>query len=148
MKERIVLSLAHFLSCGIALTSAFSAESAPRVTSAGTYYGHIVDIEPDGVSITVKPIDPKLPRQRFYLDKQTKFRVDGKVSKFQNIFRNDKVAVRFFAEEKVALADEVFVVFGEFKPEDYKPKRRVMKRPAGQPKAPATTKGKESGSHH
>lgn len=109
-------------------SSAFgTTDTAPKVTATGLYFGYIVDLQPDGISLTVMPIDRKLPRQRFYLDNQTLFRVDGKRATFHDLYRNDKVAIRFFAEGRVAVADEVFVVFGEFKNEDYVSARKKKK---------------------
>lgn len=86
---------------------------------SGFFYGHIVDIDERWYSITVKPIDPKFRRKRFYLDKQTKYFNDTKKTNFSDVYLGDKVAVRFLAEGYIALAEAVYVVPGEFMDESY-----------------------------
>lgn len=110
--------------------------------SAGIFYGWITDINLVQSTVTVKPIDQRIQRRHFYVDSKTRYRVDGKRKVFEDIYVGDKVAVRFFAEDRLSLAEEIFVVFGEFNPDDYKPK---VRRGAGHGKSAA---GAGGGGHH
>lgn len=108
-----------------------SAETKKKELSySGLYYGHLIDIRPDRSAVTVIPIDKSIHRQRFYVDKKTIVVVNGKRSAFTNLYYGDKVAVRYFATDKTAVADAIFVVFGDFVPKDYLPKKniRVVKK--------------------
>ncbi len=55
--------------------------------------------------------------------------VEGKANKrgVEDLVEGQKVAIRYFSRTKTAIADEVFVVIGEFKPEVYEKRRGARK---------------------
>ena len=107
------------LSMSIFLPASAAAEEPAR---SGIFYGFVRYM--DREQLVVTPIDKKLSPRRFYLDAQTGYLVKGKKKSWENVYLGDKVAVSYFALGRTAIADQVFVVFGEFKPDDYvaKPK--------------------------
>lgn len=90
---------------------------------SGIYYGNIINLDDKSLSITVQGVEPSKGRELFYLDKRTRIQVGKKKAKFDSLYFGDKVAVRFFGEGQVSLADAIFVVFGPFKPKDYQPSK-------------------------
>lgn len=100
----------------------------------GLFYGSLYFIHPEKISIVVKPRpDNQLNRlpntvHRFYLDKYTRYFVDSERASAEDLVPGDKVAVRYWAEGRLAVADKVYVVFGEFDPRDY---RRKIRRGRG-----------------
>ena len=105
---------------------------------SGILYGYIQDVRPDFSAITVKPIEKGERRHRIYVDKSTSVFVDKKRKKKTSLYLGDKVAVRYFGQGMTIIADAVYVVFGEFVPNDYIERKRllVIKKDAGE-------KGKE-----
>jgi hypothetical protein len=96
-----------------------------KVYSSGIFYGHISFLDPQQQAIVVTPIDKSLPRYQFHLDRKTVFRIEKKKVPYSKLALGNKVAVRYFAENRRAIADEVFVVAGEFVPKDYLKKIKV-----------------------
>ena len=97
----------------------------------GLFYGSLYYVHPEHVSIVVKP-EPdqrynRLPNEprRFYLDKLTKYFVDGQKAKKEDILSGDKVAVRYWAEDRLGIVEAIYVVYGEYDPRLYR--RRVRK---------------------
>ena len=102
--------------------------------SAGLYFGHVLAIVP-GKTVFVKPTDRSSSRRIFYLDsksKITKF-VEGKRKRAEDyeLHEGRKIAVRYFADKTIAVADEVFLVDGEFKPAMYSQARPKRKKGEG-----------------
>jgi hypothetical protein len=88
-------------------------------TTVGVYYGWLRDIDLDRGIVLVIPILRDENRKIFYLDGQTRYNIPNTENKVENINQGDKVAIRYFAEGRTAIADVIFVVEGEFKPELY-----------------------------
>ncbi len=112
--------------------------------SSGLYFGHVLFIQA-GRYIFVRPTDSEYSRKTFYLDSLTRYSkfIDGlrKRARSAELVEGQKVAVRYFAGEKFAVADEIFLVDGEFEPNKYgKAKRRSKKR-----KSTKKDKAEESG---
>ena len=88
--------------------------------SEGICYGHIIGLDARRGYIFVKPSVSRYPRRYFYLDKKTAYTIvqEGirKKQKFENLVEGQRVVVRYFAQGGLALAEEVFVVAGEFQP--------------------------------
>lgn len=99
----------------------------PR-TTAGIYFGNISYFSAPRLVLTVDPIDVRLPRKTFFLDEQTKYKLDDKRAKLEDLRPGDKVAVRYFAEENLAVADEIFIVMGEFEPSKYRSKEKKKRK--------------------
>jgi hypothetical protein len=115
--------------------------------NAGLFFGHVLAIDPAGRSVFVKPIERHYSRKDFYLDNKTRYTsfVDGKRKKrkLQDLLEGQKVAIRYFANEHLAVADEIFFVTGEFEPAAYE-KQKVRK--VGQ--SPKAGKPTEHGAKH
>jgi hypothetical protein len=99
--------------------------------SAGLFFGHILSINPDR-SVFIKPSDRASARKTFYFDAKSRFSkfVEGKKKRAKpfELIEGSKAAVRFFADGGFAIADEVFLVEGEFKPELYSSRRKGSKK--------------------
>lgn len=95
--------------------------------NAGVFFGHILYVDPHERFIFARPTDPKYSRQSFYLDAATLFTrmEEGKAKAISkaDLVDGDKVAIRYFARNELSLADEVFVVVGQFQPEVYQRRR-------------------------
>ena len=96
-----------------------------RPATRGLYLGKIWNIHPEKIAITVRPETPNSPRKRFYLDTKTRFISERKPTNFAALALGHKVAIRYFSEKGVAVADTIFLVDGEFKKEDYLPKPKA-----------------------
>lgn len=97
-------------------------------TTAGIYFGNISYLSVSRLVLTVDPIDVRLPRKTFFLDEQTKYKLEFKRAKINDLRPGDKVAVRYFAEENLAVAEEVFIVLGEFEPAKYRSKEKKKQK--------------------
>ena len=109
----------------------------------GIFYGQISSVDPEGSSIFVVPLDKHYSRKIFYIDKFTDYFIDGEPDELESLHINQRVAVRFFGEQAVRVAEAVYVVSGEFNPEDYRPvkkKKAAGKKEAGKKEK---TKGKK-----
>jgi hypothetical protein len=69
--------------------------------------------------IYVEPMDPSFARTIFYVDAMTSYVKNDYAVKLKELQEDDKVAVRYIAYGDLNLAEEVFVVAGEFKEADY-----------------------------
>ena len=107
-------------------------ESKPKEPPyGGIFYGEIASVDPDGSSIFVVPIDKHYSRKVFYIDKFTDYFIDGEPDELDSLHISQRVAVRFFGEQTIRVAEAVYVVSGEFNPEDYqsaKKKKRAEKK--------------------
>lgn len=103
---------------------AIGAEDEPSHT--GVYYGYLIDVRPDYSSVTARAAEKGVKRRRFYLDKQTKVYVDGKRKPRTELYCSDKVAIRYFGKGDLLVADAIYVVFGDFEPKDYVPKKQLV----------------------
>lgn len=97
--------------------------------SAGIFMGHLLHIDPQGQSIFVKPIKQDKPRRTFYLSDKTIFtEIESgdkrKKRRLENFIEGQKVAVRYISEGQTFVADEVFLVKGEFQPKEYEKIRK------------------------
>ena len=94
-----------------------------NISTSGIYFGHIVEISPDGKSILVKPASPDYPRQYFYLDRHTEYTsaAEGKRKKkaVTDLAEGQRVVVRAIAQNHLAVADEVFIITGAFSKAEY-----------------------------
>ena len=141
-----ILLVPHTFACAETSQEHSVSESIPKEPVAksqgyaGIYYGNIINLDDKSLSITVKGIEPSKGRELFYLDKKTRVQVGKKKSKFESLYFGDKVAVRFFGEGRVSLADAIFVVFGPFQPKDYQPSKL--------PGKVISEGGKEGGEEH
>ena len=103
----------------------------------GIFYGEIASVDPEHSSIFVLPINKHYPRKIFYVDKFTDYFTDGEPDELDSLRLRQRVAVRYFGDLSVRVAEAVYVVSQEFNPEDYKP----VKKKKGKEKA---EKGKSS----
>ena len=108
---------------------------AKRPATRGLFYGHVWFIDDNLVSFTVKPTDHALPRRRFYLDSKTTVKMGKKNVGRDGLYLGDKVAVRYFSNQGIFVADAVFIVEGEFVPADYLPKKPKPKKSEGSAEA-------------
>jgi len=117
-------------------SAANSSKLTTAETTGGVFYGNLIFIHPQKFSLIVRPISGD-NKKMFFVDRSSKFTVDGKRRDIDWIERGDKVAVRYFAEGNIAVVEELFVVFGEFIPEDYIVKKKKKKAGKAPAKAPA-----------
>jgi hypothetical protein len=110
-------------------------ETSPQ-TVAGVSYGWILELSRD--SLLIKPLDRTLSTRRFFVDSATEYYVNSRQKSYADLYFGDKVAVSFFGDGKVFVADRVFVVFGEFDPQGY------LTRPTPQPQAEGSGKKKKA----
>lgn len=105
--------------------------------SSGLYFGHVLFIQPKRY-IFVRPTDSEYARKTFYLDSRSRYSkfVDGlrKRARSEELVEGQKVAVRYFSGESFAVADEVFLVNGEFEPSKYGKSKRRSRRKKAAPK--------------
>lgn len=125
-----------------------AARSGP-LNESGVFFGHIIYLDPEDRFIFAKPTDPKYPRSNFYLDPSTKISLDDgqqfKNAAPEDLVEGKKIAVRFFSQDRLMVADEVFLVPGEFRPEEYlKARRKKFKAKRG---AKAKAPKKAAGGH-
>lgn len=120
-KSRLILLLLALL---FVVPCAVCAEET--ISHTGIYYGYLTDVRPDFSSISAKAIEKGIKRRRFYLDKSTKIYIDGKRKTHSELYFSDKVAIRYFGKGDLLVADAVYVVFGEFEPQDYIAKKQLV----------------------
>ncbi len=97
--------------------------------TAGIFYGKVAYIDTEKRFIFVKPLDSQLSRKTFYIDPNTGIIKDGYTVTFDELPIDQKIALRYFGRELLWVADEIFVVNGEFEPSRYgKMKRRRKKK--------------------
>ncbi len=119
---------------GVDSSAVSPSKSATAETIAGVFYGNLIFIHPQKFSLIVRPIGGNNKKKMFFVDRSSKFTVDGVRRDIDWIERGDKVAVRYFAEGNMAVVEELYVVFGDFVPEDYVVKKKKKKK-AGKPSA-------------
>lgn len=111
------------------------AEAKPKDQGpiGGIFYGEIASVDISRNSIFVLPLDKHhYPRKIFYIDKYTDYFVDGEPGELDSLRIKQRVAIRYFGEPALRMADAVYVVSGEFVPDDYKPakNKKKTKQPA------------------
>ena len=138
MKSISFLALSAFL---LALPLAASAQSETTETEKekpkkeevkpiarqGVLMGHLTLIHPEKTSIVVRREDTRV-RLTFLLDRRTKYRLKRRRKRVDILDVGQKVAVRYFGENHFLIAEEVYVVEGEFQPADYTGKKKKKKR--------------------
>ncbi|HMO18683.1 MAG TPA: hypothetical protein PKA63_10555 [Oligoflexia bacterium] len=114
----------------------------------GVLIGNILSLDADLRYLYFKPRDVELPRMFIYIDKKT-IVTRASVGKRRRVrpqamIEGARVAVRVFIKHGVIVADEVFLVEGEFEPPSrYEKKKFAAKAaPAG-----ASEKKPEGGGH-
>lgn len=126
-------------------SAALQRESKGGIFSSGVFFGHIVFIDSGGRFLFIGPTNREFSRKYFYLDQKTRytFVIEGRRKKrsFDDLIEGQRVAVRYFSRDRLAVADEVFVVFGEFEPGAYE---KTMRR-APEEKSKKSDKKKKSG---
>ena len=118
-------------------------KSAKRRTlgpiSTGLFYGNYLAVDDADFRIIVQGLPPNQGQKTFYLDKATRFYLEKKKRGTLKDFPiGSRVAVRYFAESRIAVAKHVFLVVNEFfQAKDYviriakKPAAEAAKKPAG-----------------
>jgi hypothetical protein len=107
----------------------------PSVFGSGTSYGNLLTIEKlkdDRGFLFVFASDPRIPRRSYYFDKRTKFykveeRERSKIT-LDELVEGERVAISYIFQDHTYLADEVFLVIGEFHPQDYLPRSKRKRR--------------------
>ena len=89
-------------------------DSSDKNYTSGIFEGYVIYLAPDLTYLSAISRDEKRSRREFYLDKKTVYRVDGLRKTSKDIYLRDKVVIRYFGEDRVAVADEIFVIFGAF----------------------------------
>ena len=112
------------------------------VMTQGIYLGYLIYFDPSARYMFMLPEDKYVPRQSFFYDKKTRFsrfeRKRRRRAKPSRIVEGQKLAVRYFSMDGVAVAEEVFIVDGEFNPYQYlKRKKHKKKDSAEDPKKEA-----------
>lgn len=117
----------------------------------GVILANFISIDPQYRFIYVKPREGDLPRITVYLDKKTSYSTIkvGKLGrgKKEMMLEGDRVALRVFVKNGIVLADEVFLVDGDFGPKARFGKRKYS-RPAGAAKDGGKAEEKKSGGGH
>ena len=117
----------------------------------GVILANFIYIDPAYRFIYVKPQEGDLPRMTVYLDKKTSYSTIkvGKLGRGrkQMMLEGDRVALRVFIKSGIVLADEVFLVEGDFGPKARFSKRKYA-RPAGSGKVGEKSEEKKSGGGH
>lgn len=93
---------------------------------AGILYGHLayVSEDPKRLGVIILPLNEDQVRQSFVVDEKTEFKIDGKKAKLADIHVGQKVALRYFSENRIAIAEAIFVEHGDFRPEQYIHKKK------------------------
>ncbi len=103
-----------------------------EVYTTGVIMGTLDSLDESGRFLAVRVPSEGSRRKTMYLDKQTQFYRENKPSAASELLVGQKIAVKYIAEGSLLLADSVFLVEGEFEPEEYlkvrKPKKRAKKR--------------------
>jgi hypothetical protein len=94
------------------------------VQISGVYYGYIQEINPQRHFLFISPIDPALPRKMFFFDAKTIVTEDKIDKEFSVLKQGHKVAVLYFGQDDLFVAEQVFIVTGEFEPKEYRRVRR------------------------
>ena len=110
-------------------------------TVQGVFYGYVSFIHPKGISMVVIPQYQEYSRRTFMLDNETIYRVDKTKFSKNPLVPGDKVAVRYWGEPPLYLADTVFAVSGDFEPAKYIKRPKAKKTEGGA----AAKKGKSGG---
>lgn len=102
----------------------------------GVILGNFIYIDPKGRFIYVKPHEDNLPKLTVYIDNKTLFSTMkvGKIGKAKKnmMLEGDRVAIRAMIKHGIILADEIFMVQGDFGPKARFAKRKyVAAKPAG-----------------
>ena len=133
--NRVLLpSLAVAIFALLGVSSSFSQNQSQDksknqpVVSTGIYYGFVEEIDAKKRAIFVRPAQRGFSRKLFYYDADTNVFLGERLSKVTKIEPSHKVAVKYFASDAIAIADEIFVVFGEFNPRLYKKKRKLPEK--------------------
>ncbi|MCC6221569.1 MAG: hypothetical protein IT291_10055 [Deltaproteobacteria bacterium] len=101
-----------------------SAKVDAKQYSTDLFYGKLTFIHPENISIIVEPIDGTPKRRIIYLDEKTMY-MDGKKTVTLSFLQiGQRIAVRSVSENGFHLADRVFIVQGEFKPDEFLKIRR------------------------
>jgi hypothetical protein len=118
-----------------------------ELTVGGIFYGEIASVDAEKNSIFILPLDRRHnSRKTFYLDRFTEYYVDGELDELDSLHIKQKVAVRFFGEPNLRVADAVYVVSGEFNPDDYRPtkkKKKAKEKPKKSKAKPTPTPAEE-----
>ncbi len=116
----------------------------------GVVLANFLYIDPDYEYVYIKPQEEDLPRMTVYLDKLTAYSTIkvGKlgVGKKKMMIEGDRVALRVFVKNSIILADEVFLVDGDFGPKARFAKRKY-KRSLSASKAAGASEKKSGGGH-
>jgi len=102
----------------------------------GIFYGTLASTDQASRFIFVEPIDSRLPRTIFYVDVLTSYVVGGYRAKLSELKLDDKLAVRYLRYGDLKVAEEVFVVEGEFD-EDYYRRRGIERREKPEERKPS-----------
>lgn len=102
------------------------------VFERGIFYGRIEAINYADFSISVRVVPEEFPseeerhtgRKTFYFDRQSKIRLVRELLSFNHLQLNQKIAVRYFAENGVSVIDELYIVQGRYEPFRYKFRRQ------------------------
>jgi hypothetical protein len=112
----------------------------------GVVLANFIYIDPEERFIYVKPQEDNLPKLTIYIDKKTLFSTMklGKIGKAKKsmMLEGDRVAIRAMVKNGVILADEVFLVEGDFGPKARFAKRKYAP-PPGAPGAAAKKEAKK-----
>lgn len=130
-----VVAMFSVVSICAAETKAEKVKKRPTATIA-VFYGKLAMKDSRSRFIYVEPIDPSFARTIFYVDAMTSYVKDDYAVKFEELQDDDKVAVRYIAYGDLNLAEEVFVVDGEFKEVEYL-RRNVRRIPKPKPQTEA-----------
>ncbi|MFN8389020.1 MAG: hypothetical protein U0136_01870 [Bdellovibrionota bacterium] len=107
------------------------------LATSGLYLGRIVELDPAGRFIYVRPLEGVGPRRTFYLDAGTLLREQRKRIELKDIEPGRRVGIRYVSEGDIAYAEGVFLIIGEVNPRD-------LQMPKKKPKVvPGEAEGKE-----
>ncbi len=113
---------------------------------AGVILGNIIAVDDDSHYIYVKPKETGLGRLFVYIDSKTAITFEEKNKrkklKISDLFEGDRVAIRSLAKYGIILADEIFLIKG-----DFEQKTKYAKKKISAASKPAGEKEKKSGGH-
>ena len=104
--------------------------------SGGLFFGHILFVDPEKKYVFIKPSDRHYPRKLFYLDRRTKVYLTGEGKRrkatVEELREGSKTALRYFSRDTLAVADDIYLVSGDFEPRLYQKQLAVKKKTEGE----------------
>jgi hypothetical protein len=105
----------------------------PSGAYKGVILANIISIDPKSRFLFVKPRERDLPRMYLFIDPLTRFSKSKvgtrKKSSIKSALEGDRLAARVFLKHGVIVADEIYLVEGDFEPPSRYERKEYKKAP-------------------